>query len=54
MTRPTSTRTLTRRLVILLALTLSCAALAEGGGSVGGGGWGKVASNVSSTPSTPA
>lgn len=42
------TRTLTRQIITLLALTLSCAALAEGGTVIGGGGWGVKACSVSS------
>jgi len=45
------TRTLTRRIITLLALTLSCAALAEGGTVVGGGGWGVKAGSVGSVSS---
>lgn len=42
------TKTRTRWIITLLALSLSCAALAEGGGAIGGGGWGIKAGQVSS------
>ncbi|MGY2896717.1 hypothetical protein [Deinococcus sp. UYEF24] len=42
------TKITARWMITLLALGFSCAALAEGGGAIGGGGWGIKGGNVTS------
>ena len=54
MTTTTATTTAgktARWMITLLALTFTCAAFAEGGGAIGGGGWGVKPGSVVSVGS---